>query len=42
MIEAMPFLRKVNIAFLCPPPLMAGLFGAARRKARRVRYDEIL
>ena len=24
------------------PAVMAGLFGAARRKARRVRYDEIL
>lgn len=26
MTEAMPFLRKVNITFLCPPDLTPGLF----------------
>ena len=26
MTEAMPFLRKVNITFLCPPDLGAGEF----------------
>ena len=24
MTEAMPFLRKVNITFLCPPDLLGG------------------
>ena len=42
MTEAMPFLQKCDITFLRPPPIMAGLLGAARRKERRVGYYEIL
>ncbi len=30
MTEAMPFLRKVNITFLCPPDLTAEPFGSKR------------
>lgn len=38
MTEAMPFLRKVNITFLCPPDLKAGAFFICRFGAPSSRF----